>query len=102
MDRLAFYKEVSEESGYDEVLVRVVWNHLWKTIKEEFKESPLIDIDDLGEFHLDMKRSKSFIKAEKANEELIEMYEKALTIKKLKNLLKDERDIQRINKESLY
>lgn len=87
MNKLDFYKEVSVESGYDEVLIRVVWNHLWKSIKENFKEEPLIDIDGLGEFHLDMKRTKKFVENDLAEEMLRSLYEKALKDKKLLKLL---------------
>jgi len=87
MNKLDFYKEVSEKSGYNEILIRVVWNHLWKSIKEEYKENPVIDLDNLGMFHLDVKRTKRYMDNGKAEEELEMLFNKAIQNKKLLRLL---------------
>ena len=51
-----FYEEVSEESGYDAELIRVVWNNFWKCLKSNTLNNVIIDIDNFGLFHIDVKR----------------------------------------------
>ena len=56
-----FYKEVSKDSGYDEELIRVVWNHFWKSLKESTTITAIIDIDNFGLFHASPQKLYNYV-----------------------------------------
>lgn len=75
-----YYKRVSVKSGYDEDLIRIVWNHFWKSLKESTADNAFININYLGLFHVsESKINKYITNSKKPKEHLV----------KLHNIMKD-------------
>lgn len=86
MNNKELYKNVSKKLNIDEDTVRIVWNHLWLSIKNGTQEHLIIDIDNFGAFHIDMKRLLSYTKRQN-NEKYNNLLERAKNNKKLNKLL---------------
>lgn len=70
-----YYKRVSVKSGYDEDLIRIVWNHFWKSLKESTADNVMIDIDNFGLFHVAGKKLNKYItRSKKPKEHLVKLY----------------------------
>ncbi len=59
-----FYKQVSRKSNgkYDEHLIRIVYNHFFKSVKEAMSEdNVIINIENFGKFHTDVKKLDKYM-----------------------------------------
>lgn len=75
-----YYKRVSVKSGYNEDLIRIVWNHFWKSLKESTADNTMIDIDNFGLFHISKSKLIRYMERSKKPKEHLE---------KLYNIMKD-------------
>jgi hypothetical protein len=84
-----FYKEVSQKSGYDEDLVRIVYNNFWHSVRDNTKNTVIFDFDHFGLMHVAPKVLQRYMKRYTINAkpEYIEMFEQVKKDKLLKKLM---------------
>ena len=89
-----FYKQVSRKSNnkYDEHLIRIVYNHFFKSVKESMSEdNVIINIENFGKFHIDIKKVKQYVETQsKPSDRFKQLYINSLKHKTLTKYLNND------------